>query len=57
MEKSEVCPDGCSYVHIGDLSSVFCFGPGERSGSLECPSTSTEGKFKTTQCLDNTTMI
>ena len=28
------CPGGCSYSRDGD---TYCFGPGARTGALECP--------------------
>ena len=39
--ESDDCPGGCSYYRQGDPLTVYCFGPGERSGNPECAVTTT----------------
>ena len=40
--ESDDCPGGCSYYKQDDPLTVYCFGPGERTGNLECAAAATE---------------
>ena len=40
--ETEDCPGGCSYYRQGHPLTPYCFGPGERTASLECPVSTTE---------------
>merc|ERR1719477_53494 len=37
--ESEDCPGGCSYYGEDDPLTPYCFGPGERTGNLQCEAT------------------
>ena len=37
--ESDECPGGCSYFREDDQDTVYCFGPGDRTATLECATT------------------
>merc|ERR1712142_250726 len=34
--ESDECSGGCSYFREDDQDTVYCFGPGDRTATLEC---------------------